>query len=116
MPAAAAVRRARAFLRQTFPPARAEAMVVEIELDSSADLEPVLAAAPDIVLLDNMGPDELAGCVALRDRLAPNVLLEASGGVRPDTVAAVARTGVDRVSTGWPTHDAPWLDVALDWQ
>jgi nicotinate-nucleotide pyrophosphorylase (carboxylating) len=112
---AAAVRRAREFLRQTFPAERAAAMVVEIELDAIADLEPVLAAGPDIVLLDNMQPDELAGCVALRDRLAPAVVLEASGGIRPETVAAVARAGVDRVSTGWPTHGAAWLDVALDW-
>lgn len=112
---AAAVRRARAFLRQTFPPSRAEAMVVEIEIDSPAQLEPVLAAGPDIVLLDNMPPTELAGCVAVRDRVAPQVVLEASGGIRPETVAAIARTGVDRVSTGWPAHDAPWLDVALDW-
>ncbi|MFM8414110.1 MAG: carboxylating nicotinate-nucleotide diphosphorylase, partial [Planctomycetota bacterium] len=112
---AEAVRRARAFLTKTFPPARAEAMVVEIEIDSIRQLEPVLAAGPDIVLLDNMPPDELAGCVALRDRLAPRVVLEASGGIRPETVAEVARAGVDRVSTGWPTHDAPWLDVALDW-
>jgi nicotinate-nucleotide pyrophosphorylase (carboxylating) len=44
------------------------------------------------------------------------VVLEASGGIRPETVAAIAATGVDRVSTGWPTHDAPWLDVALDWK
>ena len=112
---AAAVRRARAFLRQTFPPSRAEAMVVEIELDSPAQLEPVLAAGPDIVLLDNMPPAGLAGCVAVRDRVAPQVVLEASGGIRPETVAAIARAGVDRVSTGWPAHDAPWLDVALDW-
>jgi nicotinate-nucleotide pyrophosphorylase (carboxylating) len=112
---AGAVRRARAFLAQTFPPSRAEAMVVEIEIDSLRQLEPVLAAGPDIVLLDNMQPDELARCVALRDRLAPQVVLEASGGVRPETVAAIARSGVDRVSTGWPTHDAPWLDIALDW-
>jgi nicotinate-nucleotide pyrophosphorylase (carboxylating) len=112
---AAAVRRARAFLSQTFPPSRAEAMVVEIEIDSIAQLEPVLAAGPDIVLLDNMQPDELAGCVALRDRLAPGVMLEASGGIRPETVAEIARAGVNRVSTGWPTHHAPWLDIALDW-
>jgi nicotinate-nucleotide pyrophosphorylase (carboxylating) len=53
--------------------------------------------------------------VALRDRLAPRVVLESSGGIRPETVAAIARTGVNRVSTGWPTHHAPWLDIALDW-
>ena len=47
-----------------------------------------------------------------RDFFPHNAVLEASGGIRLDTVAALAATGVDRVSTGWPTHDAPWLDVA----
>jgi nicotinate-nucleotide pyrophosphorylase (carboxylating) len=112
---AEAVHRGRDFLTRTFPPARAEAMVVEIEIDAFAQLEGVLAAGPDIVLLDNMPVEELARCVALRNRLAPGVVLEASGGIRLETVAAIAATGVDRVSTGWPTHDAPWLDVALDW-
>lgn len=110
-----AVRRARAFAGRSFPPERAAGTVVEIELDSIRQLEPVLAAGPDVVLLDNMTPDELTGCVALRDRIAPGVVLEASGGIRPETVAAIAKSGVDRVSTGWPTHHAPWLDVALDW-
>jgi nicotinate-nucleotide pyrophosphorylase (carboxylating) len=112
---AAAVRRAREFLVRTFPPSRAEAMVVEIEIDSPDMLEPVLEAGPDVVLLDNMRPDQLAACVGIRDGREAAVVLEASGGIRPDTVAEIARTGVDRVSTGWPTHNAPWLDVALDW-
>jgi len=111
-----AVRRARTFLARTFPPTRAEAMVVEIELDAVADLEAVLEAGPDVVLLDNMNLETLARCVQIRGRAAPQVSLEASGGIRLETVAAIAATGVDRVSTGWPTHDAPWLDVALDWK
>ena len=41
-------------------------------------------------------------------------LTEASGGIRPDTVATVAATGVDLISAGWLTHSAPVLDVALD--
>jgi nicotinate-nucleotide pyrophosphorylase (carboxylating) len=113
---AAAVRRAREFVVGTFPPARGSSMVIEIELDEPDDLPAVLEADPDVVLLDNMSPTVLRGCVATRDRLAPQVILEASGGIRPDTVAAIAATGVDRVSTGWPTHHAPWLDVALDWR
>ncbi len=112
---AAAVLRGREFVRTSFPPARAAAMVVEIEIDSERQLPAVLDAAPDVVLLDNMGTAELARCVALRNARAPAVVLEASGGIRLETVAAIAATGVDRVSTGWPTHDAPWLDVALDW-
>jgi nicotinate-nucleotide pyrophosphorylase (carboxylating) len=112
---AAAVKRARSFVAETFPPSRAEAMVVEIEIDAVETLDSVLEAGPDIVLLDNMTPAQLASCVARRDAVRPGVVLEASGGIRLDTVAEIARTGVDRVSTGWPTHDAPWLDVALDW-
>ncbi len=113
--AAGAVRRAREFVTATFPPTRAASLVVEIEIDALADLAAVLEAGPDVILLDNMGPADLAAAVATRDRLRPGIALEASGGIRPETVAAVARTGVDRVSSGWPTHDAPWLDLALDW-
>lgn len=112
---AEAIGRARAFLGNAFPPDRAAAMVVEIEIDSIDQLRAVLEAKPDVVLLDNMQPDELAACVAMRNATAADVILEASGGIRPETATAIAKTGVDRVSTGWPTHDAPWLDVALDW-
>jgi nicotinate-nucleotide pyrophosphorylase (carboxylating) len=110
------VRRARAFLATTFPASRASRTVVEIELDSAAELPAVLEAGPDVVLLDNMKPKDLAQCVAIRDRKAPGIILEASGGIRPETVATIAASGVDRVSTGWPTHAAPWLDIALDWK
>ncbi|NDC53002.1 MAG: carboxylating nicotinate-nucleotide diphosphorylase [Planctomycetia bacterium] len=114
-----AVRKARTFIATAFPADRAEAMVVEIEVDSLAQLELVLPAGPDIVLLDNMPLATLVEAVAIRDRMGPadgpRVILEASGGIRPDTVRDVAETGVDRVSSGWPTHDAPWLDVGLDW-
>ena len=110
-----AVRTSRGFVAQTFPPARAAAMVVEVEIDSFAQLGPVLDARPDIVLLDNMDVAELTRCVALRNERAPSVVLDASGGIRVETVAAIAATGVARGSAGWPTHDAPWLDVALDW-
>ncbi|MFM8734897.1 MAG: carboxylating nicotinate-nucleotide diphosphorylase [Pirellulales bacterium] len=111
-----AVGRSRRFLEKTFPPTRSAQMVVEVEIDSVDQLPAVLAAGPDVVLLDNMEPAELARCVAIRNEMAPGRVLEASGGIRPETVAAIAATGVDRVSTGWPTHDAPWLDVALDWR
>ena len=92
-----------------------EGEVVEVEVDSIRQFEEVLPAAPDVVLLDNMGPDALAEAVAIRNATARGVVLEASGSVRPETVSAIAKTGVDRVSAGWPTHHAPWLDVALDW-
>jgi nicotinate-nucleotide pyrophosphorylase (carboxylating) len=114
-PVGEAVRRARDFLARSFPPARAGAMIVEVEVDSLEQLLDALPAGPDIVLLDNMTPAALAEAVSLRDRIAPGVVLEASGGVSPDSVAAIAAAGVDRISSGWPTHHAPWLDLGLDW-
>ena len=75
-----------------------------------------MPAQPDIVLLDNMSPQQLAEGVALRDRLAPRVELEASGGVSLPTVAAIARTGVERISVGGLTHSARALDLAFDWE
>jgi nicotinate-nucleotide pyrophosphorylase (carboxylating) len=87
-----------------------------VEVESLAQLAQVLPEGPDIVLLDNMPPAELRRAVELRNSLAPQVELEASGGVNLETVAAIAATGVERISVGALTHSAPSLDVALDWQ
>jgi nicotinate-nucleotide pyrophosphorylase (carboxylating) len=97
-------------------PARAATMVLEVEVDTLEQLASVLAAGPDVVLLDNMGPDLLAQGVALRDARAPGVVLEASGGVRLETVGAIAASGVDRISVGAITHSASGLDLGLDWR
>lgn len=91
------------------------AMILEIEVDSLEQLAAVLPQRPHIVLLDNMPLDMLRQAVALRDRVAPQVELEASGGVRLSTVREIAETGVDRVSVGALTHSARSLDVGLDW-
>jgi len=88
---------------------------VEIEVDTLEQLDAVLAAGPDVVLLDNFSPANLRAAVARRDAAAPSVLLEASGGVSLDTVRAIAETGVERISAGALTHSAAWLDVGLDW-
>lgn len=87
---------------------------VEVEVDSLDQLERALASSVDIVLLDNMGVDDLREAVSMRDRLAPAIELEASGGVDLHTVEAIARTGVDRISVGALTHSAPHLDLGLD--
>jgi nicotinate-nucleotide pyrophosphorylase (carboxylating) len=115
-----AVRKARDFLAQTADQrdsglADSGPMIVEIEIDSLQQLEPVLAAGPDVVLLDNMRPDTLREAVARRNALAPHVELEASGGVNLSTVRAIAETGVERISVGEITHSAPSLDIGLDW-
>ena len=90
-------------------------MVVEIEVDSLNQFVDVLPAGPDIVLLDNMSVDELRQAVALRGSSAPGVILEASGGITLENISQIARSGVDRISTGVPTHTSVWLDIGLDW-
>jgi nicotinate-nucleotide pyrophosphorylase (carboxylating) len=90
--------------------------LVELEVDSVAQLEEALPASPDIALLDNMSAESMRAAVALRDQRAPGIILEASGGIALDTVRAVAETGVDRISVGALTHSAPALDIALDFQ
>ena len=90
-------------------------MIVEIEVDTLAQLDAVLPAAPDIVLLDNMSPDELRRAVSRRDAIAPEVALEASGGVNLQSIRAIAESGVERISVGALTHSAVCLDLGLDW-
>lgn len=90
-------------------------MLVEVEVDTLEQLADALAGAPDIVLLDNMSPDDLRRAVTLRDERAPRVELEASGGVSLSNVAEIARTGVERISVGALTHSPPALDLAFDW-
>lgn len=88
--------------------------VVEVEVDSLEQLDRALECRPDIILVDNIGRDGLAEAVRRRDAKAPGVLLEASGGITLETVADLARTGVDRISVGALTHSAPALDIGLD--
>ena len=85
---------------------------VEIEVDTLDQLKQVLAnGKADVVLLDNMKPETLREAVAL---CKGKIVTEASGGVTFETVAAIAETGVDVISSGALTHSAPSLDVALD--
>jgi nicotinate-nucleotide pyrophosphorylase (carboxylating) len=89
---------------------------IEVEVDTLKQLDDALSGSPDIVLLDNMNVETLRAAVAMRDRQAPQVLLEASGGVTLDSVTEIARTGVERISVGALTHSAPALDLAFDWK
>jgi nicotinate-nucleotide pyrophosphorylase (carboxylating) len=113
--AADAVRAVRAFLGAMDPQLAPPGMMVEIEVERIEDLEDVLRAGPDIVLLDNMSTEQLRAAVTIRNKCAPNIELEASGGVSLETAREIALTGVERISAGSLTHGARWLDVALDW-
>lgn len=109
-----AILRARKLLDERRPGKSCE-MVIEVEVDTLGQLESVLTAEPDIVLLDNMDTDQLRRAVGLRDEQAPDVVLEASGGVNLDTIGSIAQTGVNRISVGALTHSAIELDLGLDW-
>lgn len=97
--------------------ARPDLLFIEVEVDTLDQLAALLtlpAGLIDIVLLDNMPPATLARAVAMRSAARPALQLEASGGVRLDTVAAIAATGVERISAGALTHGSTWLDLAMD--
>jgi len=88
-----------------------------VEVDRLDQLDVVLgldAGLVDIVLLDNMDPDTLREAVSRRDAAGSRVVLEASGGVTLETIAAIAATGVERIAVGSITHGATWLDIGLD--
>jgi len=84
---------------------------VQVECDTLDQVKQALAAGAELVLLDNMAPDEVAACVEL---VAHRCVVEVSGRVTLDTVSAYAVAGVDLISVGALTHSAPVLDIALD--
>lgn len=100
--------------------ARARALwpgrTVEVECDRIEQVREALAAGASMVMLDNMGPAEVAGCVAEVRAGADGraVLVEVSGGITLETVGSFAAAGADVISVGALTHSAPSLDIGLD--
>jgi len=90
--------------------ATAHTMTVTVECATLEDVIEALEAGADILLLDNMDVETLTAAARIA---AGRAILEASGGVTLDNVAAVARTGVDCISVGALTHSAPALDIRL---
>jgi nicotinate-nucleotide pyrophosphorylase (carboxylating) len=86
-------------------------MRIEIEVTTLAEAREAIEAAPDVILLDNMSPEEMREAVALR---RGSVLFEASGNVTIENVRAIAGTGVDMISSGALTHSARALDISLE--
>ncbi len=86
-------------------------MAIEIEVTDLGQLAEVIDIGADAVLLDNMSLDQLREAVTL---VAGRMTTEASGGIRPETAASVAETGVDLLSVGFITHSAPSLDLSLN--
>jgi len=93
-------------VRSSFP-----GVDVEVEVDSLEQLDEVLDAGADLVLLDNFTPDQMREAVR---RTSGRAQLEASGGLSLDVAAEVAGTGVDYLAVGALTHSAPVLDIGAD--
>ena len=85
---------------------------VEVEVDRPDQIEAVLAAGVDTVMLDNFTIKQMRAGV---EQVAGRALVEASGSVRLDTVGEIARTGVDIISVGALTHSVCSLDIGLDY-
>jgi nicotinate-nucleotide pyrophosphorylase (carboxylating) len=87
------------------------ARTVEVECDTREQVEVAVDAGADVVLLDNMDPDEVKACVAV---VGGRCLIEVSGGVTIESLAGYLDLGVDLISTGSITNSAPVLDIGLD--
>jgi nicotinate-nucleotide pyrophosphorylase (carboxylating) len=105
--AAGGIARAVARAREASPELAA---TLEVEVRDAQEIEEALSAGAERLLLDNMNEPQLRAAVK---QVAGRASLEASGGISLESLAAVARTGVDRISMGALTHSAPALDVAM---
>ncbi|MBI3804885.1 MAG: carboxylating nicotinate-nucleotide diphosphorylase [Nitrospirae bacterium] len=103
---APAIQAARAALSHPFK--------IEVETTTLAEVQEALEAGVEILLLDNMTLPQMKEAVALIRRTAPATKIEVSGGVRLETVAAIAACGVDMISVGALTHSAPAADLSLE--
>ena len=84
---------------------------IEVEVDNLEMLAELLEIGADVVLLDNMTPDELREAVKMVDG---KMITEASGRITPEVAVPIAEAGVDLISVGWLTHSVSVLDIGLD--
>lgn len=101
-----AVQRARAVIPHT--------MTIEVETENMEQVREALQAGSDIIMLDNMHPDQMREAVALIREQAPHVKVEASGNVSLNTIRGIAESGVDVISVGRLTYSFESLDISLD--
>ncbi|MQP67932.1 carboxylating nicotinate-nucleotide diphosphorylase [Niveispirillum sp. SYP-B3756] len=86
---------------------------IEVEVDNLDQLAELIELKVDAVLLDNMDVPTLKRAVAM---VAGRMITEASGGVTPDSIRAIAETGVTLISLGWLTHSVKNFDIGLDFE
>ncbi|WP_337035737.1 carboxylating nicotinate-nucleotide diphosphorylase [Paenibacillus illinoisensis] len=101
-----AVKRARDVIPHT--------MTIEVETENLTQVNEALQAGADIIMLDNMHPDQMREAVTVIHKQAPHVKVEASGNVSLDTIRGIAESGVDVISVGRLTYSFESLDISLD--
>ncbi|MCL5960960.1 MAG: carboxylating nicotinate-nucleotide diphosphorylase [Chloroflexi bacterium] len=103
------IKEAVALLRRRIP----HTIAIEVEADTIDQVREAVEAGADVILFDNMSPEEAAECVKV---VAGQARTEASGGIKLNTVRAYAQAGCDLVSSGSLTHSNRALDISLDFQ
>ena len=86
---------------------------IEIECETFKQVQEAMEAGADIIMCDNMTPQQIKKVAQYRDEQHPHVLLEASGNVTADTITSYLDTGVDAISSGSIIHQATWLDFSM---
>ncbi len=86
---------------------------IEVEAESFDVACEAMASGSDIVMCDNMTPQEVKEVVDFRDKNYPHILLEASGNISLDTIESYAKTGIDAISSGSLIHQASWIDLSM---
>jgi len=86
---------------------------IEIECEDVEVAKTIILKDVDIVMCDNMTPEQVAEVVKFRNEHSPKTLLEASGNITLENIEEFAKTGVDAISTGSPIHQAHWIDISM---
>ena len=87
---------------------------LEVEVDNFSQFKEMLTSKADIILLDNMTPQQIRQAVRWRNKAKSRILLEASGGITLKNIKKYAATGVERISVGALTHTRQVLDISME--
>ena len=88
-------------------------LTIEVETETLAQVQEALAHGADIIMLDNMPPEQMCEAIAQIRQQNPRIKIEASGNITLETIRTVAETGVDYISSSAPITRSPWLDLSM---
>jgi nicotinate-nucleotide pyrophosphorylase (carboxylating) len=86
---------------------------IEVEAETYEIAKEAFEAGADVVMCDNMTPEQIVEIVTYRDANYGHIILEASGNISLDTIESYAKTGVDAISSGALIHQANWIDISM---